>query len=164
MTEPHENQQASSRWKVRWMALLGALAGLGALALFLVGSLSCAYELLGEERTFLPETFQVTGAWLTVHVAAELVGGGIAGTVAFLIGGKRAVFVVALLLFFLGSMTATQKMQEGDHGRPRGPEPTDGQSAQTDAISPVWKLVLSPLCLGGMALVAGGILGRRKPD
>jgi hypothetical protein len=97
-------------------------------------------------------------------VAAELVGGGIAGTVAFLIGGKRAVFVVALLLFFLGCMTATQKMQEGDHGRPRGPEPTDGQSAQTDAISPVWKLVLSPLCLGGMALVAGGILGRRKPD
>ena len=75
-----------------------------------------------------------------------------------------AAFVVALLLFFLGCMTATQKMQEGDHGRPRGPEPTDGQSAQTDAISPVWKLVLSPLCLGGMALVAGGILGRRKPD
>ena len=96
----------------------GALAGLGALALFLVGILTCAYELLGEEHTFLPETFQVTGAWLTAHVAAALLGGGIAGTVAFLVGGKRAVFVAALRLFFLGSMTATQKMQEGDHGRP----------------------------------------------
>ncbi|RLS39474.1 MAG: hypothetical protein DWH82_05550 [Planctomycetota bacterium] len=164
MTEPRENQQPPSRWQVRWKVLLGALAGLGALALFLVGGLTCAYELLGEERTFLPETFQVTGAWLTVHVAAELMGGGIAGTVAFLVGGKRAVFAVALLLFFLGAMTATQKMQEGNYGRPRGQEPTDGQSAQTDAISPGWKLVLSPLCLGGMALVAGGILGRRQPD
>ena len=28
MTEPHENQQPSSRWKVRWMVLQGALAGL----------------------------------------------------------------------------------------------------------------------------------------
>ena len=156
---PPDNESASKLW---WQFGLGVLSGFGAMALFLVASLSLAYQILEEEGTFQPETFHVTPLWLAAHVAAELIAGSIAGFVAWSVGGKRALYGIVALLFLMGSLTAAGKISEGDHGAPRGPEETDGQMAQTNAISPVWKHLLSPISLAGMALVTGLVASQRS--
>lgn len=148
--------------KPLWRVALGVVAGFGAMGMLLAGSLTLAYNLLGEEGTFQPETYQVTHAWLITHVLAELAAGTVAGLVAWWLGGTRAVLLIASLLFLLGTVGAFGKINEGNPGHPRIPGETDSMEAASVAISPDWKHLLSPVSLGGMALVAGFALGRKQ--
>lgn len=149
--------------KPLWRIALGVVAGFGAMGMLLAGSLTLAYNLLGEEGTFQPGTYQVTTAWLATHVLAELAAGTIAGLVAWWLGGTRAVLLIASLLFLLGTLGAYGKISEGNPGHPRIPGETDSMEAASVAISPGWKHLLSPVSLGGMALVAGFAVGRKTP-
>ncbi|MFM8933796.1 MAG: hypothetical protein ACKOS8_18180 [Gemmataceae bacterium] len=138
-----------------WRVLLGVVAGFGAMGMLLAGSLTLAYNLLGEEGTFQPETFQVKPAWLITHVLVELACGLLAGLVSRWLGGTRAVCLLAALLFCLGAWGAWGKITEGDPGNERFPGETDSMEAANVAVSPTWKHLLAPVSLAGMALLAG---------
>jgi len=138
-----------------WGVLLGVVTGFGAMGLLLAGSLTLAYNLLGEEGTFEPGTYRVKSAWLATHVVAEIACGILAGLVSRWLGGTRAVFLLATLMFCLGAWGAWGKIKEGDPGHERFPGETDSMEAANVAISPPWKHLVSPLSLAGMALLAG---------
>lgn len=138
-----------------WRVILGIFAGFGAMGLLLAGSLTLAYNLLGEEGTFQPGNFRVKSAWLATHVMAELACGILAGLVSRWLGGSRAVWLLATLLLCLGAWGAWGKVTEGDPGHERFPGETSSMQAANVAISPAWKHLLSPVSLAGMTLLAG---------
>ena len=138
-----------------WRVFLGVVAGFGAMGLLMAGSLTLAYNLLGEEGTFQPGTFRVKTAWLATHVLVELACGLLAGLVSRWLGGVRALWVLAALLLCLGTWGAWGKIAEGDPGHERFPGETDSMEAANVAVSPPWKHLLAPVSLAGMALLGG---------
>lgn len=146
------------RW---WHIPLGLFTGLGALAFTLAGLLTAAFNLLGEEGAFQPESFRVTTTWVTLHLVAEILSGLAGGCVARLVGGRWAVWSLAGLLFVLGSLGAWEKIRQEDQGLVRQPGGITSLDASDVAISPDWKHAITPFSLGGTAFVAGWVVSRK---
>lgn len=130
------------------------------MAFTLAGILTLAFNLLGEEGTFLPDSFQVTKTWLTIHLLAEILSGLAAGLVARWVGGPWSVWILSALLFVLGAAGAWEKIREENQDQVRQPGQITSLDASNVAISPDWKHAITPFSLGGMALVAGWIVTR----
>ena len=156
MNQGNELQSPKPWWRIP----LGIFSGLGALAFTLAGILTLAFNLLGEEGTFQPDSFHVTNTWLTIHLLAEILSGLAGGLVARWVGGNWSVWVLSSLLFVLGAAGSWEKIREENQDQVRQAGQITSLDASNVAISPDWKHAITPFSLAGMALVAGWLVNR----
>lgn len=130
----------------------------GVFALF-----SLAWILLGAESSFVPASWDVSGAWLAMSVAvgylAAVAGGYVCAAIARDSRGPKALIVVVLVLGILFALPVLVGV---------GPEATEERpptvtmfEAMSNARQPVWIALLNP-ALGMLGVHVGARLRSRR--
>ncbi|HEX9691651.1 MAG TPA: hypothetical protein VGA22_06095 [Gemmatimonadales bacterium] len=123
----------------------------GVFALF-----SLAWVLLGAEASFVPGSWEVSGAWLAasviVGVIAAVVGGYVCAAIARDPRGPRVLIVVVLVLGILFALPVL--LGAGPEATGARPATVTMVEAMSNARQPVWIALLNPVL--GMIGVYGG--------
>ena len=136
-------------------SIIGMMVGYVALTLFFFATFACAYFVLGVERIFQPDSYEVSPLWWVFSAAISLVGSALAGYICAAISKSQrtcelfaGIILVILILFCIPKM------------RDRVPHPRVGEVSYMDAMRltqmPIWMHVLNP----GLAAL-GVLLGAR---
>src|SRR5204863_5469215 len=110
-------------------SIVGIVVGYIALSLFFFAAFAGVYVVLGVERIFQPETYEVTPLWWVFSAALSLVGSILAGYVCAAISKSKrtcqlfaGIVLVVLILFCIPKM------------RDRTPHPRAGEVSYMDAM------------------------------
>jgi hypothetical protein len=129
------------------------IIGYVALSLFFFATFAGLYRVLGVERIFQPDSYEVAPLWWVLSAAISLVGSMLAGYVCAAISRSKrtcqlfaGIILVVLILFCIPQM------------RDRTPHPRAGEISYMDAIQrtqmPIWMHLLNPV-LGGLGVLLG---------
>jgi hypothetical protein len=138
--------------------ILGVIFGYIVLFAVTFIALTATYIALGQDRTFLPGSYELTSLWLMVQAVVVLVSAVIAGKVCRVVSGRGwAVYFFAFSLLILSLALAIPTLFAAEGTAPRSGEVSNLQ-AMASGRAPKWFALLSPL------LSAGGVLigGKRK--
>lgn len=139
--------------------IFGALVGYVAMAAFIIVAFAVVAPLLGMERLFQPGTWDASAFWLTISISLSIVGAIVGGLVALRIGrSTRATYLLATLVFVMGTGMALSGVNETTRGGPRAPNATIAE-AGSHTRQPTWLMFLNPV-LGAAGVLLGG-RGRR---
>ncbi|HET9218542.1 MAG TPA: hypothetical protein VFR18_16275 [Terriglobia bacterium] len=138
-------------------SILGVIVGYLAMLATVFITLTTSYYLLGVERTFKPDSYDVTLVWVFVMLLFSVLAAFIGGSVCRLISGKtRAMIPLAAFVLVLGLVSAVATILASEVPVTRGGD-VSNQQAMMNAQLPGWAALLLPvLC------AAGVVLGGRK--
>jgi anti-sigma factor RsiW len=145
------------------LRLLGAvLLGYLAMAALVFAGLSAGYAVLGAERAFRPDAYEVSINWALLSVAVGFVAAVAGGWISRRVGGDlRGPALLASFVGLLGLMVAVTSLAD----RTEPATPRTGSPAMFEAMeqarTPAWLLVLNPLVGVAGVVIGGGLLLRR---
>ena len=135
--------------------ILGVIIGFVVIFVVQFVTLTAAYLLLGEDRTFRPNTFELSPLWLVVQVVFTLAAGIIAGKVCRVISGRGwALIPFVVLVMVLGLLASIPGLLVADSVPARVEEVSTIQ-AMVSGRAPKWFLVLMPF-VTALGVVMGG--------
>ncbi len=135
-----------------------AVLGWVVMGLLVFGLMSLLWQVLGPERAFQPESWEVTGAWIVLTillgVIAAVVGGHVCARVA---ADGRGVWMLVVLVVVLGVALALPEVPEVTGIRPVN---VSMMEAMSQARQPTWLTWLNPV-YGALGVLAGARMARR---
>jgi hypothetical protein len=137
--------------------ILGVIVSYAFLFLLWTALFLGAYALLGPERAFQPDSYEVSTFWLVLSGVITFFGAIAAGYLCALIGrSTRACQVLAFVVFLIAILLCIKAMRRDVGGlHVRAGDVTMVEAVQL-AVSPTWMHLLSPI-IGA----AGVLLGAR---
>jgi hypothetical protein len=137
--------------------ILGAIVGYIVMAIFLFATFTGLYFVLGPSNSFLPDSFDVSNAWLVGSFLVGFIGTVIGGYVAVLIAKQRkAALWFGGLVLVLSLLVAVLAMSKGNPHEVRTGA-TPNMEAMQKAQQPVWFNFLIPFT-GFVGAILGGRL------
>ena len=131
--------------------ILGVVAGYGAMALFFFAVFTGAYLVLGPERVFQPDSYEVSTLWLVIYGAVYFCGGILACVVALAISRtQRTCQVLAFVIFVAGLLLCIPAMRDSGGLNIRAGEVSNSEAMKLAKL-PNWMHLLAP------ALGAAGV-------
>jgi hypothetical protein len=114
-----------------------------------------AYALLGPERVFQPDSYEVATLWLVVTGAVTFVGAIAGGYLcAFISKSNRACQVLAFVVFLVAILLCIQAMRrDASQLHTRGGDVTTLEATSL-AVVPTWMHVLNPV-IGAAGVLVG---------
>ncbi|MEY2490420.1 MAG: hypothetical protein QOC70_2362 [Verrucomicrobiota bacterium] len=138
--------------------IVGIIASYIVMAIFITVVFIGLFLVLGVERVFQPDSYEVSMLWLIISAIISFCSALLGGYVCFAISNSmRACQVLALIVLVLGVLLCLPKMREDPHVR-AGDVPT--LQVMQLAQMPVWMHVLSPV-LGAVGILLGARM--KKP-
>jgi len=143
----------------------GVIVGYLAMVAVVMLTFPVAQVLVGPERAFRPESYEVSGLWLAVSfvlgAAAAVVGGWVCARIG---RSTRAVKVLAGGVLVLGLLMAVPALLQGNAApaEPRTPDVTYFEALQK-AKQPPWVALLNPF-VGAAGVLLGARLRRADAD
>ena len=135
----------------------GAVLGWVVMFAGVVLLMSGLWMVLGAERAFQPESWDISGAWIlgsiVVGLLAAIPGGFVCGKVA---ADKRGVWMLVVLVVILGVASALPEMPAAAGMRPENIGMTE---AMMSAVQPKWLAWLNPV-LGTVGALLGARMAR----
>ena len=134
-------------------SIVGVIVGYVVLSVFVVAIFTGAYLVLGAERIFQPDSYEVSTPWLVLSAALSLCGSILAGYVCAAISQSRrtcqvfaGIVLIVLILFCIPKM------------RDPTPHVRAGEVSRMDAMQltqmPIWMHLLNPV-LGAVGVLLG---------
>lgn len=139
--------------------VLAALLGYVVIVVIVFAAFSLLWNLLGPEGAFQPESYAVSGVWVTGSIVlgfvAALLGGVVCARAA---ADSRAELILIGLIVILGVIAALPETAEV-----AGPRPEDiaMADAMMSAQMPRWVAWLNPV-IGVLGVWLGGAIGARR--
>jgi len=119
-----------------------------------------AYVLLGPDRAFQPESYDVSMLWNTLGVVVSFVAALIGGMVSVAIArDSRGPKALAVLVLMIGILFAIPVMRQAPNSEPRTAA-VGNMEAMGKARQPLWAALLNPV-IGVLGVMIGG---RRRPS
>ena len=135
---------------------IGAVVlGYLAMAALLFATFTLAYVVMGTERAFQPQSYDVSTLWLALSIVIGFAAAVVGGLVASRIGGERAVKSLLIVVVLLGLATAVMGMMSP----PKNPGARTGDvpvmQAMNVAGSPSW-IEWANIVIGSAGTLVGG--------
>ena len=140
-----------------------AVAGYAAIFITIFVTFTLAYRLMGPDRAFEPDTYDVSLVWvvltLVVGWSAATLGGKVSQLIARnLTAPKVLIGIVGLLGILQLVMTLMAGQPEAGSRLPGEPS---SMQAMSDAVQPLWITIVNPI-IGMLGVAYGGGLFRRS--
>jgi hypothetical protein len=134
-------------------SIVGMIVGYAVLFVFVLVIFTGAFFVLGVERIFQPDSYEVTPLWMVFSAAISLGGSVLAGYVCAAISKSRQTCeLFALIIFVVLILFCIPKLRD------RMPHVRAGEVSSMDAMRltqmPVWMHVLNPF-LGALGVLLG---------
>lgn len=138
--------------------IVGVIAGYIVMAIFITIVFLGLFLVLGVERVFQPDSYEVSILWLAITAVIGVCSGILGGYVCAAISrSMKACQVFALIVLVLGLVLCLPKMREDPHVR-AGDVPT--LQVMHLAQVPPWMHVLTPI-LGAVGIFLGARMKRQ---
>jgi len=135
-------------------SILAVIIGYIVMAIVAFAVCTCAYLVLGTDRVFEPDSYNVSTIWIALMIGIAVVGGILGGLVCAAISkSKGACMALAIIVVIVGMISAiVTEMKE----RPSAARSGDlsNLEAMTKAQTPVWVCFVNPV-LGAVAVMLG---------
>lgn len=143
-------------------SILAVIVGYLVMFLCIFASFSTAYLLMGTERAFRPESYEVSAFWLALSFPLSLVAAIAGGFVCAKIArGGKAPIALAVLVFVLGILSAIPVLTAtADRGKIRSAE-VGNLAAMAEARQPTWVALANPI-VGVVGTLLGAKLASRR--
>jgi hypothetical protein len=133
-------------------ASIAVVASYIAMAIFIGGLCLLGFVVLGLDRFFQTDTYEVTTLWLGISVVISIVSSILGGYLCAAISGSMgACKTLAVIVFTVGYLVCFPKMREDTHVR-AGEVPLS--QVMNLAQMPVWMYVVTP-ALGAIFILIG---------
>ena len=134
----------------------GVVLGYLVMAVFMFITLTIAYKVMGTDRAFEFDTYDVTGLWIVTGVVLSLLAAILGGLLCALVTrGGKAPYVLAGVVFVLGIVAALPSvMSEVAPQVGTRPAEVGIMEAMRNAREPKWLSLLSPV-LSALGVVLG---------
>jgi hypothetical protein len=142
--------------------ILGVIVSYAFLFLLWLALFFGAYVLLGPERVFQPDSYEVSTLWLVLTGAITFGGAIAAGYLCALIGtSNRACQVLAFVVFLVAILLCIKAMRRDVGGlHVRAGEVTNREAIEL-AVVPTWMHVINPV-LGAAGVLLGSRMKSRR--
>ena len=135
-------------------SIIAVVVGFIAMALFSFVAWCCVYLVLGADRAFEPESFDVSTLWMVVMVVLSLIGGVLGGFICAAISKSMGVCkVFAGIALALGLLSAIVTIMKERPETPRSGDVSVFQAPNV-AQTPLWLCLLNPV-LGAVGVLVG---------
>lgn len=134
-------------------SIVGVIAGYAVITVFFLAIFTGAYLVLGVERIFQPDSYEVSTLWLVLSAAISLAGSILGGYVCAAISkNKRTCEVFAGIILIVLIVFCIPKMRDPT------PHVRAGEVSNMDAMRltqmPIWMHLLNPV-LGAVGVLLG---------
>jgi hypothetical protein len=142
--------------------IVGVVVGYVVMAVLIFLTFSLAYLGMGSNRAFNPGSFDPSLFWIVISFflsfVAALIGGYTCATIA---KSRRAVHVLAGLVFVIGIIVAIPVLTSGDPRRNVRTGDVPNLEAMTKARTPGWVALMNPL-IGAVGVIVGAGLKQAR--
>jgi len=142
-------------------SILAIIVSYAAMFILFMAIFTGCYFALGVERVFQPDSYEVSGLWLTLTLVVSFLGSIIGGLVCAAISKSwRTCRVFALIVFFLTLLSCLSALKRD----PDAPNVRAGEVSSLDAmklaVTPMWLHLVNPV-ISGAGVLLGARLKRR---
>lgn len=139
----------------------GVIAGYVFMVAFIIGTFSALYAVLGTERSYKPESYEVSMLWIISTFLLGFIAAFFAGWFCKMISKSTgAVQVFAGIVLILGIIMGIGVMMAEKPNEKRVGEVTNAEAMQKSQ-QPTWVAFLNPV-IGAIGIIVGGAF--RKED
>ncbi|MEZ5344828.1 MAG: hypothetical protein R2681_04640 [Pyrinomonadaceae bacterium] len=139
----------------------GVVAGYVAMVAFVIGTFSALYAILGAERSYQPNSYEVSMLWIVLTFVLGLFAAIFGGFLCKMISkstGTVQVFAGIVLVVGIAmgiAVAMTEKPNEVRTG------PVTNAEAMQKSQQPVWVAFLNPV-IGAVGILIGGMIRKEK--
>jgi FtsH-binding integral membrane protein len=135
-------------------SILAVIVGYIVMAIVAFAVCTGAYLVLGSDRAFEPDSYNVSTIWIVLMIAVALVGGILGGlTCAAISKSKGACMALAIIVLAVGLITAVLTEMKEHPSAVRSGD-VSNVKAMTEAQTPAWLCFVNPV-LGAVAVMLG---------
>jgi FtsH-binding integral membrane protein len=135
-------------------SILAVIVGYIVMAIVAFAVCTCAYLVLGTDRVFEPDSYNVSTIWIVLMIAVALVGGILGGlTCAAISKSKGACMALAIIVLVVGLLSAILTGMKEHPSAARSGD-VSNLEAMTKAQTPAWLCFVNPV-LGAVAVMLG---------
>ena len=142
---------------------LAVILGYVVMAGIVFGGLTVAYDSMGTDKSFEPNSYAPTMTWILTMFGVGLVAAVVGGLVAAKIGGSSGTKVLTLIVVVLGvGMAVAHAVMDPPAERPnQRPVELDGTQAREWSESPLWVNLAHPV-IGAIGICIGAAFAGKK--
>ena len=143
-------------------SILAVIVSFIVMAIFSFAAFTCAYLVLGVERVFEAESYDVSTIWMVIMIALSLIGGILGGWICAAISKNMGVCkVFAGIVLALGLLSGLVTIMKERPDTDRSGDVPNLQAMQM-AQTPTWLCLLNPV-LGAVGVLLGARMKKLPP-